>query len=49
MPGLADARDDHFTFALNNGVCRTNEILTQTFRQAAGLLQFQHQGLTTRV
>ena len=48
MAGFTDARHDHFTFAVDNGVGGADKILAQTFRQAAGFLQFQHQRLAGR-
>ena len=48
MAGFTDARHDHFAFAVDNGVGRADEILAQTFGQAAGFLQFQHQRLAAR-
>ena len=48
MAGFTDARHDHFAFAVDNGVGRADKILAQTFRQAAGFLQLQHQRLAAR-
>ena len=48
MTGFTDARHDHFAFAVDNRVGGADKILAQTFWQAAGFLQLQHQRLAAR-
>ncbi|MNP31994.1 hypothetical protein D3C76_1251460 [compost metagenome] len=42
MAGFPDARDNHFAFALDDGIGRANKIVAQPFRQSAGFLKLQH-------